>query len=191
MNVITENEIVYINSLNSEDAETFLYIDGKSTKDEIIAFQQWMNAIKNTKVEENGEWSTAMDNAIKKGFGKEYDKFVKFGQEKDKKIQVFEGNKIKAKEPSTAEKERAQKMGLVWDNVKKGYVKAQELGIIDAILGKLGITPRTSDVPEVGVDMNVPQGGEVKKGMSTTTKVLIGVGLVAVIGLVIYSTKKK
>ncbi len=162
MNVITDNDIVYIKSLDTEDADTFLYANG-----------------------DESEFTKALKKSGKLGGGP---KPINPLGEKYISDRGVVGPK---KEPTPAQKDEAKKKGLVWDSVKKGFVKAQELGIVDALLGRLGITPRTSDVPEVGVDMNVPQGGEVKKGMSTTTKVLIGVGLLAVVGLVIYSTKKK
>ena len=98
---------------------------------------------------------------------------------------------IRAKEPSATEKEEAKKKGLTWDSAKKIYVQAQQLGIVDALLNKLGITPKTNDAP-VGVDAPLGTSGgsptEKSKGMSTTTKILIGVGALAVVGFVIYSS---
>jgi len=104
---------------------------------------------------------------------------------------TFEGATKKAKkEPTPAEKEEAKKKGLTWDKVNQVFVKAKELGFLDALLNRIGITPQSSDVPQVGV--NTPQSGEVeKKGMSTTAIVLIGVAVVGVVGLALYSSKKK
>ena len=113
---------------------------------------------------------------------------------KDEKITELKGATVRAKkEPTTLEKENAKKKGLTWDSVNKVYVKAQELGIVDALLSKLGITPRTT-TPPVGVDPTLDPSGSASaedKGMSTTTKILIGVGALAVVGLIIYSSSSK
>jgi hypothetical protein len=109
------------------------------------------------------------------------------------KTEKVEPVNIRAKEPSAIEKENAKKKGLIWDNAKKIYVQAQELGIVDALLSKLGITPRTT-TPPVGLEPPLGSSGsasEEGKGMSTTTKILIGVGALAVVGLIIYSSSSK
>ena len=62
-----------------------------------------------------------------------------------------------------------------------------------ALLSKLGITPRTT-TPPVGVDPTLDPSGSASaedKGMSTTTKVLIGVGVLAVVGLLFYAMSDK
>jgi hypothetical protein len=60
------------------------------------------------------------------------------------------------------------------------------------LLGKLGITPRTTtELPDVGADTGLLPPDAPSQGMSTTTKVLIGVGIVGVLGLILYSAKSK
>jgi hypothetical protein len=93
--------------------------------------------------------------------------------------------------PTPKQIEEAKKKGLNWDKVNKVFIQAKELGIVDSILGRLGITPRTqNDLPNVGVNNNTNRQPE-SQGMSTTTKVLIGVGIVGVLGLILYSVKSK
>jgi hypothetical protein len=154
MNVITDNDIVYIGPKDTYDADIYLYANGNKP---------------------------SIADAIKSGIGA--------GTKAS--LQTFEGAKIKAKkEPTPAEKEEAKKKGLTWDKVNQVFVKAKELGFLDALLNRIGITPQSSDVPQVGV--NTPQSGEVeKKGLSTTSIVLIGVAVVGVVGLALYSSKKK
>jgi hypothetical protein len=162
MNVITDNDIVVIGQNDTYDADIYLYANG-----------------------DESEFTKALKKSGKLGGGPK------------PKNQYFEENKFSdrgvvgpKKEPTPAEKEEAKKKGLTWDNVNKVYIKAKELGFIDALLSKIGITPQASDVPQVGV--NIPQSGEVeKKGMSTTAIVLIGVAVVGVVGFALYSSKKK
>jgi hypothetical protein len=190
MEVITENPIIYIGANDTYDAEIFLALDGKSTYSELRAFQEWANGMYDTKLDPDGKWGKKTEQAWVK-YGKEYDEEMGGGSRINKKFEApkVDPVNIRAKEPSATEKENAKKKGLTWDSVNKVYVKAQELGIIDALLGKLGITPRTT-TPPVGVDAPLDpsgsQGGE-GKGMSTTTKVLIGVGVLAVVGVILYS----
>jgi hypothetical protein len=193
MEVITENPIIYINSLDSEDADTFLYLDAKSTTNEIKDFQKYVNTWQGGKLKTNGKWDEDTVLAFNK-YGKDYEEFINPTSRINKtyvKTEKIEPVNIRAKEPSAIEKENAKKKGLTWDSAKKVYVQAQELGIVDALLGKLGITPRTT-TPPVGVDAPLGTSGsspiEESKGMSTTTKILIGVGALAVVGFVIYSS---
>ena len=197
MNVITENEIVYINSLNSEDADNFLYLDGKSNNVEIEDFQKYVNNEKGGKLKTDGKWGPKTEEAWGK-YGKEFDEYY-YGKPslttgKSVADSIKEGGIVGPKvEPTPAQKEEAKKKGLTWDSVNKVYVKAQELGIVDALLSKLGITPRTT-TPPVGVDPTLDPSGSASaedKGMSTTTKVLIGVGVLAVVGLLFYAMSDK
>jgi len=169
MEVITENPIIYIGANDTYEAEIFLYGNGDAEKPK-DAKDKSVDDILKEKVTE--------DDILK-------EKVTDLGSF------VVKGKK---KEPTPAQKEEAKKRGLTWDSANKVFKKAEELGILDSILGKLGITPRTS-TPPVGVDAPLgslpPDVEGDKKGMSTTTKVLIGVGALAVIGLILYMSSNK
>jgi hypothetical protein len=198
MEVITENPIIYINSLDSEDADTFLYLDGKSTYSELRAFQEWANSMYNAKLKPDGTWGTNTAKAWAK-YQKEYETEMSGGSSSSK-ISQSVSDMMKNRgivppsitNPTPAQIQEAKKKGLNWDSVNKVFKKAEELGIVDSILSKLGITPRTT-TPPVGVDAPLdPMGSpSSESGMSTTTKVLIGVGALAVVGLIIYSSSNK
>jgi hypothetical protein len=90
-----------------------------------------------------------------------------------------------------------QSKGLTFDKIKGIWTKAQESGIIDKgkdLLGGLFGKPKKKPVP-VSTSSGGSGGGKgkskTKKGMSDTTKILIGVGVVAVLGFVIYKVSKK
>jgi hypothetical protein len=160
MNVITENNIVYIGPKDTYDADIYLYANG-----------------------DESELTKALKKSGTLGGGP---KPTNYFENKPQNTGVVGP----MKEPTPAQKEEAKKKGLTWDNVNKVFIKAKELGFLDALLSKIGITPQASDVPQVGV--NIPQSGEVeKKGMSTTAIVLIGVAVVGVVGFALYSSKKK
>lgn len=88
-----------------------------------------------------------------------------------------------------------QKKGLTWDKVKGAWTKAQESGLIDKgkeLLGGLfGKKPKSKPAPVSTSGGGGGKGsGRTQQGMSDTTKLLIGVGVVAVLGFVIYKASK-
>jgi hypothetical protein len=87
-----------------------------------------------------------------------------------------------------------QKKGLTWDKVKGAWTKAQESGLIDKgmqLFGGLFGKGKPKGKPPIstGGD-NRPPAKKKDEGMSTTTIVLIGVG-VLVAGFAIYKLSKK
>jgi hypothetical protein len=197
MEVITENPIIYIGANDTYEADIFLSLDGKSSSVEIEDFQNYVNNVKGGKLDPDRKWGKKTQEAWDK-YGKEFEEYyygkpsLKTG--KSVADSIKEGGIVGPKvEPTPAQKLEAKKKGLTWDSAKKVYVQAQELGIVDALLGKLGITPRTS-TPPVGLEPTLDPSGSASdegKGMSTTTKILIGVGALAVVGLIIYSSSSK
>lgn len=190
MEVITENPIIYIGPNDTYDAEIFLALDGKSTYSEIRAFQEWANSMYDTKLVADGKWGPKTEKAFNQ-YGQIYD--AEMSGSSNSKIIDLKSVGIKGKKPTDKEIADAKKKGLTWDSVNNVFKKAEELGIVDSLLSKLGITPRTSDIPPVGVDSpmdpsGAPMGDGKGKGMSTTTKVLIGVGVLAVIGVILYAS---
>jgi hypothetical protein len=199
MEVITENPIIYIGANDTYDADIFLALDGKNPS-LVRDFQDWMddnyptwlNGKKLNKGEGYGKFRKNTQEAYKK-YGEQYEKGNRgIGLAKPKVEKPATPTVIPAVNPSPTQIAEAKKKGFNWDKARGVFVKAQELGIIDALLGKLGITPRTTtELPEVGTETGMPLPDGEKKGMNNTTKILIGVGVIAVIGVILYSAKSK
>jgi peptidoglycan hydrolase-like protein with peptidoglycan-binding domain len=191
MEVITENPIIYIGANDTYDAEIFLALDG-SNPSLVRDFQEWANDKYKLGLKVDGKAGTKTRSAYKK-YGEIYEKDQRgVGLAKPKVEKPAPPTVIPAVNPTPTQIAEAKKKGFNWDKARGAFVKAQELGIIDALLGKLGITPRTTtELPEVGTETGMPLPDAEKKGMNTTTKVLIGVGLIAVIGVILYSLKSK
>jgi hypothetical protein len=78
--------------------------------------------------------------------------------------------------------------GFSWDKVQNILGKAQGLsGIVDAAKGLFGKKPTKQPISRPPQDQQQPP----QQGMSTTTKVLIGVGGAVVLGTIIYLITKK
>jgi len=76
--------------------------------------------------------------------------------------------------------------GLTWDKVKGAWTKAQDSGLVDKAKGLLGGLFGGGNAPSGGGSAPVSKTPPTKsKKMTTTTKVLIGVGVV-VAGFLIY-----
>lgn len=76
------------------------------------------------------------------------------------------------------------------------YQKGQESGLFDIVGGfiknKLGLDQPSSSYPEGGYGNGLPSDYPTeKKGLSTGAIIGIAVGAIAVIGLIVYATKKK
>lgn len=92
---------------------------------------------------------------------------------------------IPATDTSAANQDKMQKLGYYFDKAKGAYVKLKETGLFDGLLQKLGLAQPTTDA-------GMPIIEEEKKGMSNTTKILIGVGAgILVIGLIVLATRPK
>lgn len=72
----------------------------------------------------------------------------------------------------------------VREKTQKGYIRLKEAGGIPVIENLLGLTPSQTVVESTNLDIQPPS--ETKAPMSTTKKVLIGVGIAGAIGLIWY-----
>lgn len=190
MNIITENQIVVIGPNNRDEAEIFLPLSGLSSKSKIFEFQDWVISEKGVSLGPSGadgKWGPETKAAWKQ-YGKEYN------ASKGKKTSLKKDTG--KKEPSEKEKKDRAAKGQGWDKVKGAWVNirdtAQQLGVFDALLAKIGLGPQPQGPAPVGSgpDLGPPPAAE-KKGMSTTSLVLIGVGTVAVVAAIIYASRKK
>jgi hypothetical protein len=97
-----------------------------------------------------------------------------------------------SKQKAGTKEKTARKIDV--DKIVGGINKGTQLvqasaGLADSTRALLGKSKPGSPAP---IEVNVPVGNDsTKKPMSTTTKVLIGVGAVVVIGAIIYFVKKK
>lgn len=72
---------------------------------------------------------------------------------------------------------------LVWDKVKKGWVKAKETGLVDSALA---FVKRDKNVPSSVPVLPPTPPVEEKKGLSQGAKIGLIIGGVAVVGVVLY-----
>jgi hypothetical protein len=95
---------------------------------------------------------------------------------------------------SLTNQQKMAKLGLFWDKANGIYAKGKELGLFDNLLNKLGLGGGDQQ-PVVPIDQSgyTPIVVEPPKpGMSTTTKVLIGFGVAAVlITIIVLATRNK
>jgi hypothetical protein len=72
----------------------------------------------------------------------------------------------------------------VREKTQKGYIRLKEAGGIPVIENLLGLTPSQTVVESTNLDIQPPS--DTKPPMSTTNKILIGVGIAGAIGLIWY-----
>lgn len=199
MKVITGNPVI-IDKTRVSSKDMWCSLDGSSSKTEIKAFQDWMDA-------KHPNWVNGKN--LNKGsgygtFGPSTSKaWGSFGSEYSASLTTAvgsalasAGSNLSTTNPKTGE----TKKGMFWDKAKGVWVKAQESGLLNQLGGLLGgligKKQGTGDTPttwtgETPAPSTTPPAEGDKKPMSTTTKVLIGVGVVAVLGVIIYMATKK
>lgn len=193
MKVITGNPII-LNGVKQNKSDYYIGFDS-SNSNEVKAFQDWLDIFYPT-------WMKG--GKLNKGTG--YGSFGPSTRKMQDKIAEFEkvtGKSTTAtplvdtKAPTTKEVERQKKLGKVWDASKKAFVFAKEAGILDTLLGKLGVQ-KPEPAPVQGATQTEVQTETQKneqpskEGMSTTTKVILIGGGVLLLGVIIYfATKNK
>ena len=201
MKVITGNPVIIDNNrVSSKDM--WCSLDGKSSTTEVRAFQDWMDA-------KHPNWVNGSN--LNKGsgygtFGPSTSKaWASYGTEYSSNLTTAvgsalasAGSNLSTSNPKTGE----TKKGMFWDKAKGVWVKAQQSGLLNqlggllgGLLGKNGATGSagqtwTGETPAPAPSSTTPEQPG-KQPMSMTTKVLIGVGVVAVLGVIIYVATKK
>ena len=180
------------------EGETYSYIDKNNTT-EVKAFQDWLD-------KKGLKWVKATDEnltngtALNKGSGygnygastqKAYDKYGADWEDYKKKALGVMGAFLNIPSPSAsvpttapavsgqptpAQVEEQKKKGLFWDNAKKTWVSAKELGLVDYVLDIFGVAPK--------------EPTPTPKKLSKTAKTILYVGGAVVIGLIIYAIAK-
>ena len=172
-------------------AGQFMSFDGKSASSaQVLAFQKFANSKGySPKLVEDGKYGAKTEAAIKV-WGAEFDKAAASLGATMANIATG-GASAPTAQPSAAEIEKQKKAGKVWNAAKGVFEFAKEKGILDSVLGMFGMGSGSQSGSAASTEPiadTTTDGG--KKPMSTTTKVLIGVGVVAVIGVVIYAVNK-
>ena len=96
------------------------------------------------------------------------------------------GGPLPGATPSAGAISNAQKAGMVWDKARGIFVKAKELGLVDGFLNRLGVRRDRGQTP-ITTTQEPPQ---TKQPMSNTTKILLGVGGLVVVGLLVYAVTR-
>lgn len=155
-----------------------------NNKSDVQAFQRWLNANKSgwlggINLKETagafGTFGPSTTEAYKK-YGAEYNK------------SVSPKAPIGPPTPAPTTTTPPAKDGYKFDRALNRYVKVKESGLLDMFGGLFGksqeVTPEpTQTTPQVADSAEKPK-------MSTTKKVLIGVGALVLIGGIIYAVKK-
>lgn len=180
MKIKTQGPLVIIGPNDQTDAETFLYLDGKSSKSQVAAFQQWVISVKDVDLggKADGKFGPKTKAAWKK-YGAEFTKAT--------------GGAV-SNEPADSSRSGETKEKIK-NTVNKIGAAAKEYGVLDLLASKLGFgqsQQQPSSGPEVmgGGDQQPPAPPEKQsseKGpMSTTNIILIGVGAVLTVSAIIY-----
>jgi hypothetical protein len=98
------------------------------------------------------------------------------------------------KEPTKSEKTRMEKLGKVWQTGKGWVQKANETGLTGAVLDFFGLgeykPANSSGGAPINTTPTLPPIAE-KKGLSSTTKLIIGAVVVLLVGSIAYSLVNK
>lgn len=177
MRVITNNPIQYSSACGC--SSSFEGSFDSSNSSHVKEFQNYANS-KGAKLVVDGKWG-ALTQAEWSKYGKEFRKANK---------PASSATTTPVSEPTPAQVEKQAKKGLAWDKVKKGWVSAKDSGVLQKGLDVVGSLFGNKDSETNSTVTDTTE--EVKTGMSTTTKVLIGVGALALVSTIIYfATKKK
>ena len=91
-------------------------------------------------------------------------------------------------DPTQAQVDSAKKKGLTWDKVKGTWVKAEQSGLIDSLLGFFGAKqPQDTTTTQ---DNSPAPPAPTDKPMSQNTKIIIGIGVAVAAGVIIYAIVK-
>ena len=211
MKVITSNPLI-INNKKISRTDMWLALDGNSSVEEKQTFQNWMDL-------KHPKWVKATNSTLSNGknlnkgggygtFGTSTSKAWKlYGDEFTTSItnlvvntptpeieKALVGTNYSTSDPVTGEK----KKGMFFDKVKKLWIKASDSGLLiqlgQILGGLLGLKPTEQPQQTPTWDGKTPEKGTEqtpKKPLSTTAKIIIGVGIVFFIGVIALLISKK
>jgi hypothetical protein len=186
MKVITSYPVI-VDNVQKSPEEYYLNADASLITSSVVrikAFQDWLDANKTPagglRMNQNVAAGYGTFNPITEAAWKIYsDEFV--ANRPDLFPQTVDPN-LSATDPKGQ-----RKLGKLWDKTKKAWVDAQEKDYINKGVNFLntlfgGGQSQQTQTTEAGVPTGAPQ----KEGMSNTTKILLVVGGVAVLGTIVY-----
>lgn len=199
------------NKITTDLEDNFLSFDSKNTA-QIKAFQNWMDIKHPNWV---GATNADLSNGKNLNKGAGYGKYgsstqkanKRYGAEFDAAVGGFTQSIVDSTTPTTSQIANinaqlndpsisAAKKEELKNKLNALYQKGQESGLFDIVGGfiknKLGIGENVSTYPEGGYGTGLPSDyPSEKKGLSTGAIIGIVVGAAAVIGIIVYATKKK
>jgi len=187
MKVITQKSKVIVLTKSNQALlarDYFSSLDGTSVASEIKAFQTYAISKGATSVTADGKWGPKTKAA-----------WQKYGADFTKSTAASAPSVAPGTTPTADQVKTQAAKGNKWDKAKGTWVKAKDAGVIDGakdmVMGWLGKKSTDTGAGDVPVDTGSGDtGAKPKEPMSTTTKVLIGVGAAVVLGIVIYAATR-
>lgn len=199
---ITTAYPVIINKKRENYQDFYLNIDGDNEA-QVKQFQIFANS-KGANLKVDGKYGAKSKKAYKT-YGADFEKFwTAMGGVASNNGNILgkpaNNGGSASNTPSEKEIKEKKAKGYYWDKAKGVWGKAKETGIVDKIGGLLGLNmgggaggggdQQTTDPDLVSTNPTV-EDPNAKKGMSTGVKIAIGVGIVVVVGTIIYFATKK
>jgi len=196
---ITTAYPVIINKKRENYQDFYLNIDGENSA-QVKQFHIFANS-KGANLKVDGKYGAKSKKAYKT-YGADFEKFwtalggVASSGGNITGKPAFESG-TSSSTPSEKEIKEKKAKGYYWDKAKGVWGKAKESGLIDKLGELLGLNMgggggggQSSEADLVST--NAPaEDPTAKKGMSTGVKIAIGVGIVVVVGAIIYFATKK
>ena len=198
MKVITAYPVIYKNRVINRGGSEFSNITAASTSDSIKAYQNWYNKQSpKTPLTVDGVWGPKTSEAWNEK-GQAYEKqMLGVATGVQNTMAGLFGGMQSAPVPEnlsvsspTGEKQK----GKFWDKLKGTFVAAKEAGIIDAAAKTAGVSnpskPKAQSKTAPSSEKPVVETSG-KKGMTKTTKIIIGASVVLLLIVIVYSATKK
>jgi hypothetical protein len=179
------------------DGEDYSYIDKKNTAD-VKAFQNYANS-KGAKLVVDGIWGAKTQAEYDK-FGAEWEASRSAAPivspavtptPEPSNVQIVTSGvpSVPAgQQPTAAQMEELKKKGVFWDKAKRVWITAKQTGFLDYLADVFGV--KSSLPTQTEPTSTLPQTSPRTRPLSAGVKIAIGVGIVAVVGLIIYSNSK-
>lgn len=197
MKVITSNPVRIQTPMATQIWDSYHPFAGLESSDQVKAFQDWMDA-------KHPNWVNGSNLNKGKGYGNVKGPTTEkmYNQYKSEYNKYLASAGASAGTPSSspriteASPTGEKRKGQVYDRMLGAFVKAKESGLLDTLgniadrflPGKTGGEPTQQ---EVGPGPAYYPEAESSGGMNKTTKILIGVGSLVLLGAIIYSVTKK
>lgn len=197
MKIITSYPVIYRNKVINRGGSEFSNITAASNADSIKSYQTWYNKQSpKTALKVDGKWGPKTSAAWDEK-GQAYEKqMLGVANEAQNMVAGLFGGMPAAPLPeniTVSSPTGEQKKGMFWDKVKGAFVAAKEAGVVDAgkNIAKDALKSKTKPTgkgPATGSNSSLAEAP--KKGLSKTTKILIGVGILLMVAGIVYKVNK-